>query len=131
MAVAFLIAFLASADRSVAADSRSRSGDRQSISSAAAIFLLIFDGNIMLLVGGMGLYYVYLIFSDQTRREAQGKSSRLSAEGGVPAEGCAASLRKGLNNLRRVMRPPPSMLTERNTPSETMDDAGLQGTCRW
>lgn len=60
---------------------RGRRANSASLATAGHIFLLIFIGNVVLLVGGMGIYYLYLMLSDTTRREAQGKLPRNSREG--------------------------------------------------
>jgi hypothetical protein len=69
----------ANSDRPTATElmkQRARHQNQASLQTAAHIFLLIFIGNIVLLVGGMGLYYVYLMGTDTTRREAQGKAPK-------------------------------------------------------
>lgn len=64
---------------------RSRRQNQASLQTAAHIFLLIFIGNVALLVGGMALYYVYLMGTDTTRREAQGKMSKYPLSGSPDA----------------------------------------------
>lgn len=71
----------------------------ESINTAIDIMLMVFLVNIVLVVGGLALYYVYLLCKDTTRREAQGKFTRPSG----PGMGVVAT-------LKRTMFPPPSML---------------------
>ena len=92
-------------------------------SLAFHIMLVIFVGNICLVVGCLGLYYVYLTCTDTTRREAQ------RGKGGNPGESAAlfrhehrsVELRnrwtwRFLGRLGRVMQPPPSLLDEIASP---------------
>ena len=81
------------------ARNRRNSHSAESISTAIDIMLIVFLVNIVLVVGGLAIYYVYLMCKDTTRREAQGKAVRPSG----PSTGL-------LGTLRRTMFPPPSML---------------------
>ena len=81
-----------------------------SLSTAGHIGLLIFIGNIVLMVGGLAVYYLYLMMSDTTRREAQGKLQRPQGISGA-ANRAKLWLCGGLvNNFTRVMFPPTSRI---------------------
>lgn len=96
----------ASAEENAQIFSKRSNKGKQGMSTAGHIFLLIFIGNIVLMVGGMGLYYLYLMLSDTTRREAQGKQQSKREEGG-------SHLLWLPHRLRRVLFPPPSMIEDR------------------
>jgi hypothetical protein len=94
---------------------------RMAHNMAPSVMLLIFIGNITLMVGGLGLYYLYLVISDTTRREAQrGKAATPEAnvEGlyyhedllGRYGARDASRLRRILGNFGRVFDPPPSLI---------------------
>ena len=82
------------------------------------IVLMIFVGNVLLMVGSLAGYYVYLLLSDTTRREAQGKGGEIGHlffEELYYHEDSAKSLRahwawKRLGALGRSLFPPPSLL---------------------
>lgn len=79
--------------------SRRRDHSADGLATAIDIMLMVFLVNIVLVVGGLALYYVYLLCKDTTRREAQGKYIRPSG----PPLGLLGTLKKSLF-------PPPSML---------------------
>jgi hypothetical protein len=76
-----------------------------SLSAAGHIALLIFIGNVVLMVGGLSVYYLYLMMSDTTRREAQGKLSRPVGFGGRGWVCCNVA-----SNVKRVLFPPESLI---------------------
>ena len=71
------------------------------------IMLLIFVGNVVLVVGGLGCYYLYLMLTDTTRREAQGKMTRIGMLSAAYAGGRYAG-RWG--HIKKSFFPPPSMV---------------------
>ena len=71
------------------------------------IMLLIFVGNVVLVVGGLGCYYLYLMLTDTTRREAQGKMTRVGMLAAA-YNGGAYTGRWG--HIKKSFFPPPSML---------------------
>jgi hypothetical protein len=106
-----------------------RAGEALDGTKAIHIVLLIFIGNVVLLVGGLGLYYLYLLCSDTTRREAQrGRVASAKAPAATLASGEAfngyyyheeAAARKlaqswawrHLGHFGRQMFPLPSLLS--------------------
>lgn len=87
---------------------RNQNNPNASLSAAGHIFLLIFIGNVVLLVGGMGIYYLYLMLSDTTRREAQGKLPKASSTSGQSGNNGGGGMLAHVWNVFMVV--PPSML---------------------
>ncbi|CUF68066.1 zinc finger protein, putative [Bodo saltans] len=120
----------ANSDRPTATElmkQRARHQNQASLQTAAHIFLLIFIGNIVLLVGGMGLYYVYLMSTDTTRREAQGKAQKTNLDSyvhGIEGNMCTRltfNTRSVLNRLyRSFFMVPQSMLVSRGVSTSEM-----------
>jgi hypothetical protein len=86
-------------------------------SMALHITLLVFIGNILLMVGGLALFYTWMVFTDLTRRESQGKSNSKASQAAAVCyyhEHLSASWQeqrsKWFGNIRRVMSPPPSLI---------------------
>lgn len=82
------------------------------------IGLLIGVGNIILMVGGLACYYIFLVCTDQTRREAKGRASGGAYITGMwyhedHANGLQRSWQwRWLGNFGRVFFPPPSLIEE-------------------
>ncbi|KAG5474921.1 hypothetical protein CUR178_04371 [Leishmania enriettii] len=70
-------------------------------SHLAAIFVLLLDGIVMLLVGGMLCMYVYLTLTSTTRRESMRKENSLKA---------LLRPRVVWRNFKKLLSPPPSLL---------------------
>jgi hypothetical protein len=96
-------------------------GDGAGPALAYHIMLIIFVGNVGLVVGCLGVYYLALVCSDTTRREAQGRGRGKEITGESAAlvmhEHHASDLRsrwswRFLGRLGRVTLPPPSLLDE-------------------
>jgi hypothetical protein len=89
------------------------------------IMLMIFVANVALVVGCLGCYYVFLVFSDTTRREASRGKGRLTGESAALCghEHRAAELTgrfawRSFGRIGRVCHPPPSLLDEALTRAE-------------
>ena len=87
-------------------------------SMALHISLMVFVGNIVLMVGGLAVFYTWMVLSDLTRRESQGKRRG----GVVDTSTCyyhehlnslwsdKYSSKSFFGNIRRVLNPPPSLI---------------------
>lgn len=102
---------------------------------AYLVVLLIFVGNIFLIVGCLAVYYIFLVSTDTTRREAQrGKSSSGSVGESAALwlhEERAGELRarwswRYLGRLGRVFCPPPSLLELALNPRPPMPDRAVE-----
>ncbi|KAK7197439.1 palmitoyl acyltransferase 9 [Novymonas esmeraldas] len=80
---------------------RSFEGSENSASHLAAIFVLLLDGIVVMLVGAMLCIYVYLTLTSTTRRESARKQNSLEA---------LLRPRTVWHNFKKVLSPPPSML---------------------
>ena len=78
---------------------------------ATNIILLVFVANVVLLVGGLACYYMYLMATDTTRREAQGKQRKNLS----PSEKYLCW------HLWRSMFPPASLLCDLRRPEDKME----------
>ncbi|XQJ28252.1 palmitoyl acyltransferase 9, putative [Leishmania guyanensis] len=67
----------------------------------AALFVLLLDGVLMMLVGAMLCVYIYLTMTSTTRRESMRKQNSPKA---------LLRPRVVLENLKRLLKPPPSLL---------------------
>lgn len=85
-------------------------------SMALHITLLVFIGNILLMVGGLALFYTWMVCTDLTRRESQAKSNSKTNQSAVCYyhEHMSATWQeqrsKWFGNVRRVLSPPPSLI---------------------
>lgn len=81
---------------------------------AINIMLLVFIGNVLLMVGGLACFYVWLVVVDMTRRETKKSAAGSKAlvqhyhEHLTPK--MLESSSKCFGNVRRVMDPPPSLI---------------------
>lgn len=94
-------------------DSKNRSNPS---SMALHITLLVFIGNIVLMVGGLSCFYTWMVLTDLTRRESQGKGNKSSMSKNI----ChyhehlnpvwQDQTNKWFGNVRRIIFPPPSLI---------------------
>lgn len=90
-------------------------------SMALHISLMVFVGNIVLMVGGLAVFYTWMVFSDLTRRESQGKKQQQAADSSSNHHVICYyhenlnsvwrdSSKSWFGNLKRVFNPPPSLI---------------------
>lgn len=87
-------------------------------SMALHITLLVFVGNIVLMVGGLACFYTWMALTDLTRRESQGKNNSSKSQGKSNVcyyhehmnQAWQDQSTKWFGNVKRILYPPPSLI---------------------